>query len=160
MGTSRKSILNVGRERAFLETRHDLLLNAGFSVVSADSLTAAEKLAKKKFDALVVGAWMTSEERNRVVKLVKEKNPTASVVFYYDGKIDGTEAADAILNARGDHQDLVHTLQHLLNKPEGSGRGGGGMKALKGIAMVLVSLSTAMMNVQGIATNAFLLLEH
>jgi len=159
MGSATKSILNVGPEQRFRKIRHELMQGAGFTVVSAPSLASVEKLAKKKFHALVVGAWMTKADRDRVVDIVKERNPSASVVFYYDGKIDGTEAADAILNAHGDHQDLIRTLQHLLSKPEGKGGGGPGMRALKGIAMVLVSMGSAVLNVAD-TTNSLLLVVH
>ena len=116
MGSIKKAILDVGREVSFRKLREALMSAAGYKVMSVASAASAERLGRRRYDAVVVGAWVRPAERNRVVKFVKAQNPEARVVFYYDEKIEGTEAADAILNYRGDHHDLVRILQHLFQK--------------------------------------------
>jgi hypothetical protein len=142
---AKKTILDLGREVTFRKMRKELLASAGFLVTSVGSLEEATKVADKRFDALVVGAWITQSERSRVVKMVKECNPEAQVVFYHDGKIDGAEIADAILNCRGDHRDLVHTLRHLFAKAKDRGRGGRVGKAARGIAGIAISIGSALL---------------
>jgi len=132
-----RAVLNVGVEPTYQNLRHMLLSEAGFAVTSVETAkAAAEAMKRKTFDVLVVGAWVSKEERNRAVRLVKEKNPGAVVVFYYDQNIDGTEAADAILNFRGDHADLVRTIQHLLAKIDQKDGGGPKAKANKLAAVI------------------------
>lgn len=140
-----KSVLNVGVEPTYQNLRHLLLSEAGFAVTSVDTAkAAAEAMKHKTFDVLVVGAWVSKDERNRAVRLVKEKNPEAVIVFYYDQNIDGTETADAILNFRGDHADLVRTIQHLLAKTKRKdGEGGPKAKANK-LAVLAGSVGTSL----------------
>lgn len=138
MVSPKKSILNVGREPAFRGLRHQVLTAAGYQVATAESVRQAEQWADRKVDALVVGAWMNQTERQRLVRLAKNRNPNAKVVFYYDQKIEGTEEADAILNVRGDHEDLVRTLRHLFAKART--KRGGKAKAAQGIAGFFLAL--------------------
>jgi DNA-binding NtrC family response regulator len=110
-------VLNVGREPSFQALRHQLLVEAGYTVFSVTTVAEADAAIKDKHpQVLVVGAWVPRADRDQVVKMVKVRNPQATVIFYYDQNIDGTEQADAILNFRGDHSDLVRTLQHLLSR--------------------------------------------
>lgn len=134
------SILNVGQEQSYQKLRHNLLSEAGYTVFSVESASEAEALAaKKKIHMLVVGAWVSKAERNRVVRLVRERNRQARVIFYYDQTIDGTEEADAILNYRGDHSDLVRTVQHLLAKVDKQDRGGRGTQIVKHLAALVLT---------------------
>ena len=110
-------VLNIGREASFRELRHQLLVDAGFTVFSVETVNEAEAAINRKTpQVMVVGAWVPRADRDQVVKMVKVRNPRATVIFYYDQNIDGAEQADAILNFRGDHSDLVRTLQHLLSR--------------------------------------------
>lgn len=138
-------MLNVGVEPNYRNLRHLLLSEAGFSVTSVQTAkAAAEAVKRKRFHVLVVGAWVSKEERNRAVRLVKEKYPQAVVVFYYDQNIDGTETADAILNFRGDHADLVRTIQHLLAKSEGAGEARPKAKAKRLLASLIIAMGMSM----------------
>lgn len=147
MGTSgkAKAVLNVGVEPTYQNLRHMLLSEAGFAVTSVEKTkAAAEAMKRKTFDVLVVGAWVSKDERDRAVRLVKAKNPKSVVVFYYDQTIDGTEAADAILNFRGDHADLVRTIQHLLARVDRKGDGGGPKAKAKKLAALAGSVGTSL----------------
>lgn len=147
MGTKGKAraVLNVGIEPTYQNLRHMLLSEAGFAVTSVETTKgAAEAMKGKTFDVLVVGAWVSKDERNRAVALVKERNPAAVVVFYYDQNIDGTETADAILNYRGDHADLVRTIQHLLARIDRKGDGGGPKPKVKRMAALAGSVGTSL----------------
>lgn len=145
MGNQRKrAVLNIGVEPTYQHLRHLLLADAGFAVTSVNTAKAvAEAMKRKTFDVLVVGAWVSKDERDRAVQLVKEKNTKAVIVFYYDQTIEGTETADAILNFRGDHADLVRTIQHLLAKSEHKD-GDGGPRAKAKLAALFSSVGTTL----------------
>jgi len=146
MGNGRgKKILDIGVESSFRELRHRLLTKAGFAVTSVESAKQAlEAIKRTQYAVLVVGAWVTKEDRNRVVRAVKDRNPNAKVIFYYDQNITGTEEADAILNYRGDHADLVRTVQHLLARANRQDRDGDGDKPKRQLAAVIASVATAL----------------
>lgn len=78
---------------------------------------------------------MPKDERDELVRLVKSLNPQARIIFYYDQNIDDTEHADAILNFRGDHADLIRTLRHLLSKSN--------LSSLKNLAALVVSVGVS-----------------
>ena len=121
MGAHQVAVLNVGREPSFRELRHRLLIEAGYTVFSVETVAESEEaLNNQPCDVLVVGAWVPKADRDQVVRMVKDRNQKATIVFYYDQNIEGTEQADAILNFRGDHADLVRTLQHLLSRTRGA----------------------------------------
>jgi DNA-binding NtrC family response regulator len=148
MGSSRKkSVLNVGRKSDFPELRHSLLVDAGFEVLSPESLENATTLsAKRRFDAVVIGAWVSKLERNRLVELAKKKNGMARVIFYYNEKIEDAECADALLSAHGDHADLIRTLRHLFENAENEGRG----RALGRMAMIAVWIGSGLLQVAAV----------
>ena len=139
MAASKKAILDVGREASFQKLRRELLTASGFEVSSAGSFRGVKRLGAKRFHAVVIGAWVSPQDRDQIVQLVRARNPEASVVFYYDGKIEGTELADAILNCHGDHADLVRILEHLFSKQKDGGKGGGTTRRLAAIAVTIAS---------------------
>jgi DNA-binding NtrC family response regulator len=142
MGAVKKAILDVGRELSFRKLRQALMSAAGYRVTSVGSAASAERIGRRKYDALIVGAWVPPAERNRLVKFVRAQNPGARVVFYYDEKIEGTEAADAILNYRGDHHDLVRILQHLFRKTKAEAKERM-HRTQRGLAALLLALGPA-----------------
>jgi hypothetical protein len=138
-GMKNAFVLNLGKEQTYMDLRHRLVAEAGYGVASIGVAEEAEVIARNtKIDVLVVGAWVPKAERDQAVRIVKQNNLQATIIFYYDQNIDGAEEADAILNFRGDYSDLVRTVQHLLAKAKqgrGQNRGESKLKNLAGVTL-------------------------
>ena len=110
------SILLYGHDRAALGQQEAALMEAGFKVAAVTTKRLAEKLARRRHDAIILGYSLQKTDRNQVAALFKQANPHGCIVMTYAGSIDGAELADAVLSFNVPASDIVQALQHLFER--------------------------------------------
>jgi len=107
-------VLSVGYLQEFLKKRNEHIAGGGHTVIPATSIEQALALASEdKFDVMVFGHFVPTEDRNTIARYFKEHFPLIAIIFLYETHIEKAELADAILNVHGDPQDLVQTITYL-----------------------------------------------
>ena len=107
-------VLSVGYLQDFLKKRNEHIAQGGHKVIPAMSIEQSLALARDdKFDVMVFGHFVPTQDRNTIARYFKEHFPHIAVIFLYEGHIEQAELADAILNVYGDPQDLVQTITYL-----------------------------------------------
>jgi DNA-binding NtrC family response regulator len=110
-------ILLVGPLAPLLRERERVLRRAGHNVVTATFGNNQFRSAmQREFDVVIIGHAVPERKRNRIAQSLKLRSPQTAVVLFYRGSIQRTELADAILNADGNHKDLLFTVEHLLSR--------------------------------------------
>ena len=109
-------VLSFGYVEEFLEERHNLLVSAGFEVISVASKSEAVKLLEaKEFDVLLVGHGVPAEQRNQVAVRAKLSGKTL-VIFLYRLNINKAEYADAVLSVDGCAEHLLETIRRIASE--------------------------------------------
>jgi DNA-binding NtrC family response regulator len=117
-------VLSVGYLQEFLKKRNEHIARGGHQVIPATSIEQSRALASEdKFDVIVFGHFVPTEDRNTIARYFKEHFPQIAVIFLYEGHIEKAELADAILNAHGDPEDLVQTITYLHERQRSDWKG-------------------------------------
>ena len=107
-------VLSVGYLQEFLNKRNEHIARGGHTVIPATSIEQSLALASEdRFDVMVFGHFVPTEDRNTIARYFKEHFPPISIIFLYETHIEKAELADAILNVHGDPKDLVQTITYL-----------------------------------------------
>lgn len=103
-------VLSVGYALAPFKHRNAVLAAAGLAVREAIGLVQALRMiADEQFDVLVLGAALSTDDRNKIAHAARERKQDTKIIMLYDGRIAGTEIADAII-AADDPQRVVDTI--------------------------------------------------
>ena len=104
-------VLSVGYALAPFKQRNAVLSAAGLAVREAIGLVQAlGMLNDNQFDVVVMGSALTIADRDKLAHAVKLHGTATKIIMLYDGRITGTELADAII-AADDPQRVVDTIQ-------------------------------------------------
>jgi hypothetical protein len=120
------SILSIGVNKQMLAQRHKLLRDAGFDVVSSglgDSL--AQLVCDLRFQIAIFGPHVPEAERNRAAARLIRSCRHMKIIMLYEDAIRKAEMADAVLSVKGSPDDLVQTVNYLLEKNGADRRGRG-----------------------------------
>lgn len=110
-------ILSFGIDQDFLERRAQLLARLGIKASSAAQKDEAIRLARQMHpDIAIFGHKVPAALRANLTRSFKKINPTLQVICIYDGSIEGTEEADAVLNLRTEAQVLAETIKYLADR--------------------------------------------
>lgn len=108
------TVLSFGYDRRRLLSRHKVLVDAGFRVISVDNRNDVLRLLKShRFHVLVIGHLVPVEDRNEVASQGKFLQ-NARVVLLYKDRISRTEMADAVLSVDGSPEGLNSTILWLV----------------------------------------------
>jgi PleD family two-component response regulator len=104
-------VLSVGYALAPFKERNAVLAAAGLAVREAIGLVQALRMIEdEEFDVVVLGAALSTEDRNRIAQVTRRRKCNSKIIMLYDGRITGTELADAII-AADDPQRVVDTIR-------------------------------------------------
>ncbi|HUI84511.1 MAG TPA: hypothetical protein VL240_09820 [Candidatus Binatia bacterium] len=91
------------------------LRDAGYTLQLAFTADEAlRKIHEVGVDIVVFGEGIDSGERTRMEGALQSLRPRPRIIMLYDISIARAEQADAVLNIKGDPQDLVRTIRYLL----------------------------------------------
>jgi DNA-binding response OmpR family regulator len=106
-------VLSVGYALAPFKQRNAALAAAGLAVREAIGLVQALDMIKNEdFDVVVLGSALTTEDRNNIGQAARRQRQNCKLIMLYDGRITGTEIADAII-AADDPQRVIDTIRVL-----------------------------------------------
>ena len=112
-------VLSVGYALAPFKQRNAVLSAAGLAVREAIGLVQAlGMLNDNQFDVVVIGSALTTPDRDKLAHAVKIQGNSTKIIMLYDGRITGTELADAII-AADDPQRVVETIQLFGEQAKG-----------------------------------------
>lgn len=110
------ALLNIGVDGAQLRRRRQILVDAGFKVLDADTVERAVKLAGiSDIRVAIFGHRISSRERLEASNALKRSNPAILIVVMYETSVNKTELADAVLQINLPPADLVHSIEYLLS---------------------------------------------
>jgi DNA-binding NtrC family response regulator len=114
-------ILSFGIDQEFLQLRARALSAAGLKVSSVSQKDEALRLAKLVSPDLVIFGHKVPESlRTSLSRSMKKINPAVRLIYIYDGSTQGTEMADAVLHLVSSPDQLVYTIRHLTEQPDGA----------------------------------------
>lgn len=117
---SKVVLLNIGVDVAQVRRRHQILTDAGFKVLDAESVERALKLATSPdVQVAIFGHRISARERLQISTALKRRNPAIRIVVMYETSVQKTELADAVLQIHLPAADLVHSIEYLLNHRPG-----------------------------------------
>lgn len=112
-------VLSVGYPVAPFKQRNAVLAEAGLAVREAVGAVQALGMIKDEdFDVVVLGSALSSDDRDLISKTMRQRRRHSKIIMLYDGRITGTELADAII-ADDDPQRVIDTIRLLA--AEGGG---------------------------------------
>ena len=110
-------ILTVGMLLDLLKVRNETLRAAGFEVSSCAGTSHAKWLFRKhRHPIVVIGHAVPTAERNQFAAYLRRTSPQTKIVFLYEGRAEGAQLADAIVNVEEGPAYVVQTVQYLLRK--------------------------------------------
>lgn len=113
-------VLSVGYALAPFKQRNAVLAAAGLAVREAIGLVQALGMIEdEEFDVVVLGSALSSDDRNKIARAARRRKPDSKIVMLYDGRIAGTELADAII-AADDPQRVVDTIRLFGDEARGA----------------------------------------
>ena len=66
------------------------------------------------YDVAVISNKLEEEERRRVAKLIRERQPGIALVFLQEGKAEEAELADALVDTAAEPDKLLAVIRDLL----------------------------------------------
>ena len=106
-------VLSVGYPVAPFKQRNAVLSAAGLTVREAVGAVQALGMIKDElFDVVVLGSALSGDDRDLISKTMRQRRRLAKIIMLYDGRITGTEMADAII-ADDDPQRVIDTIRLL-----------------------------------------------
>ena len=106
-------ILSVGSIPVLLKQRNTAMVAAGLSVSEAASGAQALRMIDvDAFEIAVLGYGLQADERDKLARALRRRQPNCKIIMLYEGRITGTEMADAII-AADDPQRVVEAIQML-----------------------------------------------
>jgi DNA-binding NtrC family response regulator len=115
------NILSFGIDQEFLQLRARALAAAGLKVSSVSQKDEALRLAKLvPPDLVIFGHKVPESLRIALSRNMKKINPAARLIYIYNGSTQGTELADAVLALDSQPDQLVATIRHLTEQPDGA----------------------------------------
>jgi hypothetical protein len=123
------TVLSIGVNKELLAQRHKALREAGFEVVSSGlGDTLAQLVADLRFQIAIFGPHVPEAERNRAAARLIRSCRHVKIIMLYEDAIRKAEMADAVLSVNGSPDDLIQTINYLLEK-QGVDRQGNGRSA-------------------------------
>lgn len=111
----RPVVLAVGRDPLLLETRSQVLRNAGYIVVSVQSVKDAfDQFRAGDFDLVVLCHSVSPEDRERLTYLIRAHSPATPVVLISAVSFSKDSSADATIS--NDPHALLAGLKEVLGK--------------------------------------------
>jgi CheY-like chemotaxis protein len=111
-------VLHLGREPALLETRSQILKNAGYSVIPASSVEAGLRTLRLfGFDVVLICHSVFAADRERFIRSVRKHNPLTPLVLVSDAPVGSLEGCDVTIE--NDPQTLVRKLPLVLQMRRG-----------------------------------------
>ena len=108
-----QKILSVGSIPDLLKQRTAALTAAGLSVSEAAGLAQGLRMINAdQFEIVILGYSLQSDERDKLARAVRRCMRDCKIIMLYEGRITGTEMADAII-AADDPQRVVEAIQML-----------------------------------------------
>ncbi len=114
-------VLSVGYAVAPFKQRNAVLAAAGLAVREAIASQAMASMDDAEFDVVVLGSALSTEDRDAIARVARQRKPECKIIMLYDGRIAGTELADAIL-ADDDPQRVVDTIQLFGEEAKAKGK--------------------------------------
>ncbi len=112
-------VLSVGYASEPFKQRNAVLSAAGLAVREAiGAVQALAMIEGEDFDVIVLGPGLPTEDRNKVVRAARQRRTDTKIIMLYDGRIAGTEIADAII-AADDPQRVVDTIRFFGDDTDG-----------------------------------------
>jgi DNA-binding response OmpR family regulator len=112
-------VLSVGYALAPFKQRNAALSAAGLAVREAIGLVQAlEMIQNDDFDVVVLGSALATDDRNEIARRARKRRQNTKLIMLYDGRIAGTEMADAII-AADDPQRVIDTVRLLAENAAG-----------------------------------------
>ncbi len=104
-------VVSVGYALAPFKERNAVLAAAGLAVREAiGAVQALGMIEDEEFDVAVLGSALSTEDRNTLARAARRRKADTKIIMLYDGRISGTELADAII-AADDPQRVVDTIR-------------------------------------------------
>src|SRR5258706_4831762 len=117
----RVRLLSISDNRVLLQTRHLILQQAGFDVVSvADMQELTSALAQGEFDVFILGHSLPSKEKLRVYHLVRGHSQDTPVLELY--KFSPDLDTGFSLGAHSEPEELIDAVHRSLGSPGESHR--------------------------------------
>jgi len=117
----RARLLSISDNRTVLQTRHLILQQAGFDVVSvADMQELTGALAQGEFDLFILGHSLPAKEKLRVYHLVQGHSQATPVLELY--KFSPDLNTGYALSSQGEPQALIDAGHQALGYPGESQR--------------------------------------
>jgi PleD family two-component response regulator len=118
-----KSVLLIGTFPQLMNARREAFEAAGYRVFASRHVPGGIRAATRLgVDAVVVGHGFSDDERHRICEAIRRSSPTTCIVVLYLASVSGVELADAVLDVTGNVNDLVSTVDGLVQPPM-TGRG-------------------------------------
>ena len=115
------NILSFGIDQEFLQLRARALAAAGLKVSSVSQKDEALRLAKLvPPDLVIFGHKVPESLRTALSRSIKKINPAARLIDIYHAFTQGSEMADAVLHLVSSPDQLVYTIRHLTEQPDGA----------------------------------------
>ena len=106
-------VLSVGYALAPFKERNAALAAAGLAVREAIGVVQAlDMIENENFDVVVLGSALATDDRNHIGCAARRRKQNCKLIMLYDGRITGTEIADAII-AADDPQRVIDTIRLL-----------------------------------------------
>ena len=113
-------VLSVGYALAPFKQRNAVLAAAGLAVREAIGVVQAlEMIESDEFDVVILGAALSTDDRNHLARATRLRKRDSKIVMLYDGRITGTELADAII-AADDPQRVVDAIRLFGENAKGA----------------------------------------
>ena len=110
-----QKILSVGCIPALFQQRNAALSAAGLAVHEAAGTAEALRMINANvFDIVILGYGLQPDERDKLARAIRRRKRDSKIVMLYQGRITGTELADAII-AADDPQRVVEAIQMLTD---------------------------------------------
>jgi len=108
-----QKILSVGCISELFRQRNAALTAAGMKVSEAAGLAQGLRMIDGDvFDIAILGYGLQAEERDKLARALRRRQRGCKIIMLYEGRITGTEMADAII-AADDPQRVVEAVQML-----------------------------------------------
>ncbi len=108
-----QKILSVGSIEDLFRQRNAALIAAGLAVSEAAGLAQALRLINSEaFEIVILGYGLQAEDRDKLARAIRRRMRDCKIIMLYEGRITGTEMADAII-AADDPQRVVEAVQML-----------------------------------------------
>ena len=113
-----KRILSISHDPYLLRTRHVLLEQAGFEVVSADEIGPAVEACQtsnSRFDLVILGHSIPYEEKRNIISRIKQNSDAPILALLRPNESPVAEAAASVESM--DVKLFMSTVRQMLEAP-------------------------------------------